>query len=105
MMLKEEAVTAERIALLRSWRHSGFHIDSSRRLLEGDRAGLESVLQYMERPPVALARLSSFMKVVQRDTITTKKSKLHFASCSLTTGPAHRLPAEGLKPTFPAFLP
>ena len=58
MMLKKKKLDKERFQLLTSWEHSGFHIDSSRRFLEGDRAGLEAVLQYLERPPVSLERLS-----------------------------------------------
>jgi len=41
--LKCEAVTEERVTLLRSWRHSGFGVDASRRVAQGDRAELESV--------------------------------------------------------------
>ena len=51
------AITEERVGLLRSWRHSGFHVDASRRVAEGERAELESVLQYIDRPPVSLKRL------------------------------------------------
>jgi hypothetical protein len=60
MMLKEEAVTEERVALLQSWQHSGFHIDASRRVAQGNRDELERLLQYFERPPVSLDRLSYF---------------------------------------------
>ncbi len=58
MMLEKEKITAERVELLRSWRHSGFHIDSSRRIPPGDRESLQSLLQYIERPPVSLDRLT-----------------------------------------------
>ncbi len=44
--------------LLRSWVHSGFHVNSDRRVEAGDRRGLESLLEYMERAPVALERLT-----------------------------------------------
>jgi hypothetical protein len=57
ILLKKEKITPERIALLRSWEHSGFHLNSERRVAQGDRAALEAVLRYMERPPVALSRL------------------------------------------------
>jgi hypothetical protein len=60
MMLKQEAVTEERVALLQSWQHSGFHIDASRRVAQGHRDELERLLQYFERPPVSLERLSYF---------------------------------------------
>jgi hypothetical protein len=60
MMLKEKAVTEERVALLQSWQHSGFRIDASRRVAQGNRDELERLLQYFERPPVSLDRLSYF---------------------------------------------
>mgnify|MGYP001605988630 FL=1 len=57
-LLKKEAVTKERVEILRTWRHSGFHVDASRRVAAEDRKGLESLLEYMERAPVALERLT-----------------------------------------------
>ena len=57
MMFQRGKITPERVELLRSWRHSGFHVDARRRLQAEDRKGLQNVLQYMERPPVALERL------------------------------------------------
>ena len=57
VLLKKEKITEERIELLRSWRHSGFNVDSSRRVDQGDRLALEQLLQYIERPPVSLERL------------------------------------------------
>jgi len=35
MMLKEEAVTEERVALLKGWQHSGFQINTGRRVAQG----------------------------------------------------------------------
>ena len=57
ILLEKEKITPERVELLRSWRHSGFHLNAERRVAQGDREDLESVLKYMERPPVALTRL------------------------------------------------
>ena len=45
--LKRGAITEERVELLRSWRHSGFGVDASRRVAKGEREELESVLQYI----------------------------------------------------------
>ncbi len=56
-LLKKEKITEERITLLRSWKHSGFRVHSDRRLAQGDRQELESLLQYFERAPVSLQRL------------------------------------------------
>jgi len=39
--LKRGAVTEERVELLRSWRHSGFGVDASRRVAKGEREELE----------------------------------------------------------------
>jgi hypothetical protein len=58
MMIERKKITAERAELLRSWVHSGFHVNSDRRVEAGDRRGLESLLEYMERAPVALERLT-----------------------------------------------
>ncbi len=45
MMLKRDAITPERVALLRSWQHSGFNLNTERRVAAGDREALESLLQ------------------------------------------------------------
>ena len=58
MMLEREKISEERVELLRSWRHSGFNLDTRRRVENGERESLESLLQYIERPPVSLERLS-----------------------------------------------
>ena len=57
LMLKLEKITLERAELLRGWVHSGFAVNSDRRVDAGDRKGLQSLLQYMERAPVSLDRL------------------------------------------------
>jgi hypothetical protein len=57
-LLKKEKITPERVQLLRSWKHSGFRVHSERRVGKGERAELEGLLQYMERPPVSLKRLT-----------------------------------------------
>jgi hypothetical protein len=44
MMLQREVLGGERVRMLKSWKHSGFHVDASRRVPAEDRAGLESVL-------------------------------------------------------------
>jgi hypothetical protein len=42
---------------MRSWRHSGFHVDRSVVLARGDRKGIEQLGQYLARCPFSLARL------------------------------------------------
>ena len=58
MPLKREAITAERVELVQSWQHSGFNLNTTRRVAAGDRQSLETLLQYIERPPVSLRRLT-----------------------------------------------
>ncbi len=58
MMLEREKITPERAEMLRSWHHCGFSLDSSRKVEAEDRKSLESLLQYIERPPVSLERLT-----------------------------------------------
>jgi len=58
MMLKEGKITPGRAELLRGWVHSGFAVNSDRRVEPEDREGLQSLLEYMERAPVSLERLS-----------------------------------------------
>jgi hypothetical protein len=58
MLLEKEATTVERVQMLRNWRHSGFHVSSTRRIQQGQRADLEKLLQYIQRPPLSLERLS-----------------------------------------------
>jgi hypothetical protein len=54
MMLEREILSEQRVRMLRSWGHSGFHVDSSRRLLAEECQGIEQVFIYMERAPVPL---------------------------------------------------
>jgi hypothetical protein len=56
-LLRKDLISQGRVSLVRSWRHSGFHLSAERTIAPGDREELERVLQYMERPPVSLRRL------------------------------------------------
>jgi hypothetical protein len=58
LMLRRRKVRPETVERLRRWEHSGFNVDSSRRLEADDRQGLEGLLSYMERAPVSLRRLT-----------------------------------------------
>jgi hypothetical protein len=42
----------------RAQRHSGFNVNSTRRVRQRERGELEKLLQYIQRPPVSLERLS-----------------------------------------------
>lgn len=58
MMLKKERILPETVERFLSWEHSGFHVNSDRKLEADDRAGLEGLLCYIERPCVSLRRLT-----------------------------------------------
>ena len=45
------------VALLLSWRHTGFSVHNSVRIAPDDTDGLEALVRYLMRPPVSLARL------------------------------------------------
>lgn len=42
---------------MRGWAHGGFSLDAAVRMAGPDRAGLERLLRYCDRPPFALERL------------------------------------------------
>jgi hypothetical protein len=58
MMLKKEKILPETVERFLSWSHSGFNLNSDRKIEAEDRAGLEGLLCYMERPAVSLRRLT-----------------------------------------------
>ena len=85
-LLKQEKITEERIELLRSWRHSGFRVFAERRIAQGQRQELESLLQYMERAPVSLQRLtyldnesSQNARIASRDGVFVEEEDSEFA--------------------------
>ena len=57
MMLRREKVRPETVERMRAWEHSGFAVNSDRKIEAYDRKGLEGLLSYMERAPVSLRRL------------------------------------------------
>ncbi|MGH9363354.1 MAG: transposase zinc-binding domain-containing protein [Thermoanaerobaculia bacterium] len=58
MMLRREKVRPETVERMRAWEHSGFAVNSERKIEAYDRKGLEGLLSYMERAPVSLRRLT-----------------------------------------------
>jgi len=58
LLLRREKITEERAEMLRGWVHSGFQVSADRRIEAGNRRGLESLLEYMERAPVSMERLT-----------------------------------------------
>jgi hypothetical protein len=57
LLEREALITQERVALLLSWRHTGFSVQNTVRVAPDDTDGLEALVRYLMRPPVSLARL------------------------------------------------
>jgi hypothetical protein len=58
MLLRRGKIRPETVERFKSWEHSGFHVGWRERKIEAqDRAGLERLLSYIERPAVSLRRL------------------------------------------------
>ncbi|MFN0060514.1 MAG: transposase zinc-binding domain-containing protein [Planctomycetota bacterium] len=58
MLKRRGKIDDDRIALIKSWPHSGFRVHAERLIAPGDQEGLESILEYFERPPVSLKNLT-----------------------------------------------
>ncbi len=58
MRPEKETILPETVERFMSWEHSGFAVNSERKLEADDRPGLEGLLSYMERPSVSLRRLT-----------------------------------------------
>jgi len=72
LYLAEGKIEPEVVENMRSWPHSGFHVDQSVFLAAGDRAGLERVMHYMTRCPFSLSRL---VKVTASGEVVYKAEK------------------------------
>ena len=57
-MVKRGKITQEIVEDMRRWPHSGFHLNWERKIEAEDRKELEGLLDYMERAPVSLRRLT-----------------------------------------------
>ena len=58
MLLKEGLITEERVKMILSWRHTGFHVHNEGRVVANDMEGRERLAKYLIRPPVSLERLT-----------------------------------------------
>ena len=72
LYLAEGKIKPEVVENMRSWPHSGFHVDQSVFLPAGDSAGVERVTQYMVRCPFSLSRL---VKVTETGEVIYKAEK------------------------------
>jgi len=52
-------IDGETVAMLKSWRHTGFSVDNSVRIEAGDEAGMQRLIEYITRSPFSLTRMVS----------------------------------------------
>jgi len=57
-LIQAGKITKEVADGMRAWPHSGFQASHERKIERDDRKGLEGLLEYMDRPPVSLRRLT-----------------------------------------------
>jgi hypothetical protein len=92
-------IEPEVVENMRSWPHSGFHVDQSVYLPAGDRAGLERVMNYMTRCPFSLSRL---VKVTASGEVVYKAEK---DACRAFPDPQGDGLATGPKRNFQVLSP
>ena len=99
LLLEEGLIEPELIEQMRSWQHSGFHIDRSVRLAAGDRDGLQRLAEYMARSPFSLARL---LRITPDGKILYKADKDH---CHQYPKPVSEDLYGGIARNFQVFEP
>jgi hypothetical protein len=57
-LIKAGKISSEVADGMRAWPHSGFQLSFERKIERDDRKGLEGLLEYMDRPPVSMRRLT-----------------------------------------------
>jgi len=92
-------IEPEVVQNMRSWPHSGFHVDQSVHLAADDRAGVERVMQYMVRCPFSLARL---IKVTKTGEVIYKAER---DACRAFPDPQRGLLQSGTKRNYQILAP
>ena len=59
LLLDAHKINDEIAASMRSWKHSGFSVDTSVRIERSDKAGMQRLIEYVARCPFSLARMVS----------------------------------------------
>ena len=57
LLINEGRIDLEVVAMIRSWRHTGFSVDNSVRIEAGDEAGMQRLIEYISRCPFSLTRM------------------------------------------------
>jgi hypothetical protein len=58
-LLDEGRIDHEVVAMIKSWRHTGFSVDNSVRIEAGDDTGMQRLIEYISRCLLSLARMVS----------------------------------------------
>ena len=56
-LIDEGRIDHEVVAMIKSWRHTGFSVDNSVRIEAGDETGMQRLIEYISRCPFSLARM------------------------------------------------
>jgi hypothetical protein len=62
LLLDEHKINDEIAGNMRGWKHSGFSVDNSVRIIAGDHVGMQRLIEYIARCPFSLARMVSLTK-------------------------------------------
>ncbi len=99
LYLDEGKIEQEVVENMRSWPHSGFHVDQSVHLAADDRAGVERLAQYRIRCPFSLSRL---VKLTKTGEVVYKAEK---DTCRAFPDPQRELLESGTKWNFQILSP
>ena len=58
-LVEEGRIDHEVVAMIKSWRHTGFSVDNSVRIEADDQNGMQRLIEYIARCPFSLARMVS----------------------------------------------
>jgi hypothetical protein len=59
LLVNEGRIDMDVVAMIKSWRHTGFSVDNSVRIEAGDHDGMQRLIEYISRCPFSLARMVS----------------------------------------------
>ena len=99
LYLAKGKIEPEAVENMRSWPHSGFHVDQSVYLPAGDRAGVERLTQYITRCPFSLSRV---VKVTKSGEVVYRAEK---ATCRAFPDPQKSLLERGAKRNYQILAP
>ena len=104
LLLDEGRIDCSVVSQIRSWPHSGFHVDRSIHLAAGDRAGTERLAQYMARSPgrASLPASRRLVRITPEGKVIYRAEKEH---CRSFPKPASEDLFGGISRNFQVFDP